>query len=279
MTFIVVLVALLIERYFDWSHLRKWGWYGACERLVMEKTHNAAALVVLAGSILPLLALVILARFLLADTLYGFPWLIIQLFVVLYCFGPQNLWADAFAARNAFGKGDASAVSDSLKTGFHITETQNPEALHRELVSQIFIAANQRIFAVVFWFMALGLPGAVLYRLVNISAQNDAGSEINSAARTFEMGLDWIPVRLFTILFALGGNFTRVLSVWRKRAMLGPEGNDLLMSECGLAAITDDSEKISMDGSLEKSAMYLLDRVFIILLVLLFVPLLHRIFW
>ena len=268
MTFIVVLVALLIERFFDWSHLRQWGWYGACERLVMQKIHGASPYIVLIGAILPLMAALVILQYVLVDVLYGFPWLVVQLFVLLYCFGPRNLWADAFAAMNAMTKGDAQTASDKLKSTFQIATPSQPETLQRELLNQIFIASNQRVFAVLFWYALLGLPGALLYRLINVSAQNTAGPEINAVARVLEMLLDWIPVRMLSFLFALGGNFTRVLNCWRKRVLLGLDGNDLLMSECGLAAITDDSDKIPQDGSLEKAAVSLLDRVFIIVLVI-----------
>ena len=27
MTFIITLIALLIERFFDWNHIRKWRWF------------------------------------------------------------------------------------------------------------------------------------------------------------------------------------------------------------------------------------------------------------
>ena len=49
--------------------------------------------------------------------------------------------------------------------------------------------------------------------------------------------------------------------------MLGLEGNELLMTECGMAAITSEGEKYAEDGSLERSAVNLLDRAFVIVLV------------
>ncbi len=141
-----------------------------------------------------------------------------------------------------------------------------PELLQQQLINQIVIAANQRLFAVVFWFSVLGLPGALLYRLVSVSTESTAGAEISASAQTVQDALDWIPVRILTFLFALGGNFTRVLACWRQRVWLGLDGNDLIVTECGLAAIAGDGEKFSDDGSMERSAVSLLDRVFIIVL-------------
>ncbi|HTM63712.1 MAG TPA: regulatory signaling modulator protein AmpE [Gammaproteobacteria bacterium] len=267
MIFIVVLVALLIERFFDWSHLRQWGWFGACERFVMQKIPGGSPYLVLAASIVPFMFAAGIGHYLFADVLYGFPWLLVQLAVVLYCFGPKNLWADSFAAMNAVSKGDAQAAADKLQSTFQVSVSQ-PEALQKELINQLFISANQRIFAVVFWYVILGLPGALLYRLVAISSQVTTTPEINSPASTIMQILDWLPVRIFSFLFALGGNFTRVFTSWRKHVSMGLDGNDVLLSECGLAAVSGDSENLPRDGSLEKSAIGLLDRVFVIVLII-----------
>ncbi len=267
MTFILVLVTLLIERFFDWSHLRQWGWYSAGEKLALKKIPGASPYLVLAGTILPILLAVLIADRLLASVLYGFLALIFQILVILYCYGPHNLWADAFASISAVTNDDAKAATDKLRATFNVSADGAADSLHRQLLNQIFISSNQRVFAVIFWYAVLGLPGAVLYRLLNVATTTSEGVEISSAARTIEMLMDWIPVRLVAFIFALAGNFTHVLSSWRSRVLQGPESNDVLLAECGMAAITSDSDKITLDGSMERSAVSLLDRVFIIVLV------------
>lgn len=269
MIFFVVLIALLIERFFDWSHLRKWGWYGAIERLVMKKIPKASPYIVLSLAILPLLAVLAIIEYALTGVLYGFPLLVFQLVVLLYCFGPQNLWADALASINAITKGDAQASADKLQSTFKISMPHQADGLQRELLNQIFISANTRVYAVIFWYLALGLPGALLYRLVCVSAGNAVNAEVNTAAKLFWQIMDWVPARIFSFLFALGGHFTRVFAVWIKRALGSLDSSDALLADCGVAAITGDAEQIPQDGSLEKSAVSLLDRVFIILLVLI----------
>lgn len=266
-SFIVILVALLVERFFDWSHLRNWKWYGACELAVLKKFPGGSPLFILAGAILPLVATMWLLQYFFSDIGFGLIWPLVQLAVLLYCFGPKNLWADAFASISSLANGNAESAAETLKTAFNLNSTEQPDALQQALISQIVIAANQRIFAVIFWFGLLGLPGALLYRLVSVSAEATEGSVIGAAARTCQEVLDWIPVRLLTFLFALGGNFTRVLACWRQRVMLGLEGNELLMTECGLAAITNDGEKMSGNGVMERNAVSLLDRVFVLVLV------------
>ena len=58
MSFIVHLIALLIERFFDWSHLRQWYWYSTYQRVIMKKIPGKTPYVTLAITIIPLLIVV-----------------------------------------------------------------------------------------------------------------------------------------------------------------------------------------------------------------------------
>lgn len=117
MMFIVTLVALLIERFFDWSHLRRWNWYLALQQVMYQRLPGKSAIVVLAATIIPLLLVVAIISFLLHGFLYGFGNLIFQVFILLYCFGPQNLWADVFAAINALLHGCLALLNGATKSG------------------------------------------------------------------------------------------------------------------------------------------------------------------
>jgi membrane protein required for beta-lactamase induction len=77
-------------------------------------------------------------------------------------------------------------------------------------------------------------------------------------------------VRLFTLLFALAGNFSRVFPLWRQDVLTGPKRNSILLSECGVASI-DVVEETSLpeEGLMEQAALSLIDRVFMIALVVL----------
>ena len=271
MTFIVTLIGLLIERFFDWSHLRHWRWYTALQHTVFQRLPGKSANVVLAATIAPLLIAVGVIGFFLNGTLYGFALLLFQLFIFLYCLGPQNLWADAFAAINALSQDDAQHAADKLKTLFGITDMKSAQGLHKQLLNQIFIQANKRVFAVVFWFVVLGPIGAVLYRTVSLSAlagQQDGSPEIAQSALSIESLLDWVPIRIFAFIFALGGHCSAVLACWRKQVLQGLNSNDDILAGCGMAALADEEKRtIAEDGSIEREAVSLLDRTFVIALV------------
>jgi AmpE protein len=273
MTFIVTLIALLIERFFDWGHLRRWNWYGTYQGAIMKRFPKLSPYIVLALTIIPLLIVVALIAYLFQHVLYGFIELLFEVLILIYCLGPQNLWADAFSCINALIQGDAQFAADKLKTSFGITDINASQSLHRNLLNHIFIEANRRVFAVVFWYAVLGPVGAILYRAVSLTAagisKQEMAPELSHTSRSVEALLDWIPVRLFTFFFALSGHFVQVFACFRKYALRGLSSNETMLTECGMAALgSEDQGKMVEDSSVEKAAISLLDRTFVILLAL-----------
>lgn len=270
MTFIVTLIALLIERFFDWSHLRHWNWFGAYQRNLIKRFPGQPPYVLLAITVAPLVLGVLIISLLLTGALYGLLSLIFQLGVLLYCLGPQNLWADTFASIAALTQGDSAKALEKLKAAFGINEVSNVQETHKELLHRIFIEANRRVFTVVFWYVVLGPVGPVLCRTISYSAHGDnSAPELSQSAHSVETIIDWLPARLFTVMFALGGHFTNVIGCWSKRVLLEFSNNDILLGQCGMAALgLDDHSLLPDNGSAERDAVSLLDRVFVIVLVI-----------
>lgn len=269
MTFIVILIALLIERFFDWSHLRHWSWLSGWQHHLMQRVPAFSAYSILAITIVPLLLATALLQFMFAGAFYGFAELLFQLVVLLYCFGPKNLWADTFACINAMTQGDCKFASEKLRASFGNTTAP----IHRHFLNDIFIEANRRVFATVFWFFVLGPVGAVLYRAIAVSLvpapKNENETELTQSAHAVEGVLDWMPVRVLSMIFAIGGHCAKVLSCWGKKAAFGFSSNEMLLTECGVAALgIEDPSSIPADGVTEKSAVSLLDRTFVITLMI-----------
>lgn len=304
MTCIVIFLALLIERFFDWSHLRNWRWFYHYQWLVTEHLLSLNAYLSLMIISAPILLLILLAQFLVDDWLYGFIKLIFELAILLYTLGPKNLWADPFFSNNALTLDPArvyptemtergTSISESslaknisneaqIAECAHASELNNgamidssySKSLHWHVLNNIFIAANARLFAVIFWFLILGPVGACLYRLIGLlspGAQTTTSEyDIAHAAQTVQAILDWFPIRLLTFLFALSGHFVQVLETWRKYFSFGLNNNETMLTECGIAALglqDQDKDKIPEDGSAERHAAGLIDRVFIFLIV------------
>ncbi len=245
MTFFVIFIGLLVERFFDSTHLRNWQWYNAYEHAIIARLPGKSTYITLAVIIIPLMILAALINMLLVGWLYGLLNLIFSILILLYCLGPRDLWADAFA----------------------MPTSDEPEAapnLSKHFLTHIFIEANRRVFAVVFWFAIFGPMGAVLYRTAALSCEEPALAK--GAERLINI-LDWLPARLLTLLLALGGHFSQVLAHWRKHAGEGLNSNETLLVECGTAALGLEDKSMPITA-LHKNAISLLDRAFILMLVL-----------
>lgn len=273
MVFIVTFIALLIERFFDWGHLRNWFWFGKAQSEFIKYGKSLSPYLLLFLSIVPFLLVVLLIQMLVNNWLYGFVELVFQLLVLLYCLGPQNLWADTFACINSLTNNDVSPTFDKLKTRFELVETSYTKSLHWYFLNYIFIEANSRIFAVIFWFVLLGPVGAVLYRCITLSSpygfkqENEAFAQATLRA---EAVLNWLPIKIFTFIFAIVGHFMQVLTCWRKNLSFSLNNNEKLLTECGISALGfEDQTHIPEDGSAEKNAISLLDRALIVTLIII----------
>lgn len=269
MTFIITLIALVIERFFHWSHLRHWRWFSKYQRwLLHTRISGWPSYLLLLFTILPPIIAVGVINTLLDNALYGVLKLIFGVIVLMYCLGPSNLWVQAYSCIGDLHKDDPRLAVERVQAAFGVTEVDNSQAFHQAFVRAIFIAANQRIFAVVFWFVVLGPIGAVLYRSIMLCTESPLGlAEIGTKILRI---LDWLPIRILALIFALGGHFTRVAAHFKRGLFTGVSNNNNLLVECGIASLdVVDGNKFPEDGSAEREAIGLLDRVFVMWLVIL----------
>lgn len=270
MTFIITLIALVMERFFHWSHLRRWHWFARYQQWLGGRMGSGSSYLLLAMCVLPPVLMVGLVGRLLSGWWYGAFELLFGVLVLLYCLGTENVWAQSYACMSDLHKDDPKIAIDHVNTAFGTGVPENSQAFHQAFVRSIFLAAYQRVFAVMFWFVLLGPMGAVLYRMVALcSAESSLG--LTSVATQVERILTWVPVRILTVFFALGGHFTEVFAQWKLNALKGLASSDTLLTECGVAAlaITKNGLQLPEDGSAEKAALALVDRAFIIGLVIL----------
>ncbi len=97
--------------------------------------------------------------------------------------------------------------------------------ISRVAVEKALISTHRNVFGVFFWFlMPLGPACAVMYRVAEYLARawNDpdrVGSKTfgQFATRAFYI-IDWIPVRLTAVAFAIVGNFEDAIYAWRNFA-------------------------------------------------------------
>jgi len=126
----------------------------------------------------------------------------------------------------ALSAGDEHAARNLLAEWTRI-DTVGMEAseVARIAVEKSLVTTHRNVFGVFFWFlMPLGPAGAVMYRVSEYLARawnepehmkNEAFGQF--AARAFYW-IDWLPVRLTAIAFAVVGNFEDAVYAWRNFA-------------------------------------------------------------
>lgn len=111
--------------------------------------------------------------------------------------------------------------------------------------------ANNRLFAVVFWFVLLGPAGAWGYRVTDLvrrravfnAMRNEIpeGVALVEASETLHGWLAWIPARLTAIGYAMAGSFDGALTAWRRHddvpAASSHEQSERLLARVGTGAL------------------------------------------
>ncbi|HEY0063968.1 MAG TPA: CobD/CbiB family protein [Telluria sp.] len=126
----------------------------------------------------------------------------------------------------ALSAGDEHAARNLLAEWTRIdTVGMDMSEVARIAVEKSLVTTHRNVFGVFFWFlMPLGPAGAVMYRVSEYLARawnepehmkNEAFGQF--AARAFYW-IDWLPVRLTAIAFAVVGNFEDAIYAWRNFA-------------------------------------------------------------
>jgi len=110
------------------------------------------------------------------------------------------------------------------------TTALNVSEISRIAIEQALITTHRNVFGVFFWFlMPLGPACAVMYRVAEYLARawNEPDHMKNEAFGQFAKRafywMDWIPVRLTAIAFAVVGNFEDAIYAWRNFAERWPD--------------------------------------------------------
>ncbi|MDJ0813143.1 MAG: regulatory signaling modulator protein AmpE [Woeseiaceae bacterium] len=263
MHLIALLIGLVIERLAtQLFHLRRLRWL---DRIIdagfqqANRLPNWPALIPIVIIAL-LLALPVLGVILaLGDALLGFPYLVLAVVVLFFSLGPQDIGEHVDEYCEAIEAGDEQRIHDTAKA---IIESDVPEdTLERihKVEEAVCVQANNRLFAVVFWFVLLGPLGAWTYRATDLvrrravfaASRDEEGNcdRLRDAATLLHGWLAWIPARLTAIGYAAAGNFDSAIGAWRAPsehvAESPSEYNEQLLARVGFAALalTDDPDE------------------------------------
>lgn len=194
----------------DWFH-----WW--CGRLAGRGELARNPEWMLAAAILPPVVAAAILMVSVEAVLGGLGALLLGALLLLYCLGRGNFNEMISGYLRNWYRGDLEAAREAaapLLRELPETPAGEAQALHEQVFRGAAYCAFERLFAVLFWFLLLGIPGALIYRLSALYADTAQGRG-NTAARWLWL-LEWLPVRAMGFSFAIVGNFAGCYRAWRQ---------------------------------------------------------------
>jgi len=271
MKLIALLIGLVVERLAtQLFHLRDLRWL---DRIIdagfrqVERFANWPALIPVIILALVLVAPVPVVVFSLGDSLFGFPYLLLAIFVLFFSLGPKDIGEDVDDYCTALEAEDEDEIRKSARALAEKELPSDPMERIRTVEEAVCVQANNRLFAVIFWFVLLGPIGAWSYRVTDLIRRRAVfgASRDDDSRKTAEMVLEaagqlhgwlaWIPARLTAIGYAMAGSFEGALSAWRtpegSAAKTQSEHSEALLARVGIGALalqSNEEESVSDRG-------------------------------
>ncbi|VAW89331.1 Adenosylcobinamide-phosphate synthase [hydrothermal vent metagenome] len=241
---LVILAALLLDRRLGepkrFHPLVGFGWLAArVEKACNRESHShrqrigfgLLALVLLCGGIAALFSLAYLS-----------PYAVFFEITILYlAIAPRSLTEHALAVHSALQDNDINLARS--RVGYMVsrhTQEMDEQQISRATIESTLENGNDAIFGALFWFIIAGIPGVVLFRLVNTldamwGYRTPRYEYFGKAAALLDDLLNYLPARLTAISYALCGHFPSAIQCWREQGhqLASPNGGPVMSAGAG----------------------------------------------
>lgn len=192
-----------------------------------------------------------------AGTLKGFTFLLLAIFVLMFSLGPTDVGEEVAEYCKALESEEDDQIQRAAKA---IIEGDVPSDARERITcveEAVCVQANNRLFAVIFWFVVLGPFGpaaAWSYRVTDLirrravfsAARQDNDDSnivrIRGAAEMLHGWLAWIPARLTALGYATAGHADDAIAAFRAptedRDATTSEQSERLLARVGVAALS-----------------------------------------
>ena len=257
MNLIALLIGLVIERLatqlFHWRRMR---WmdrlidfgFRQADRL---STWPAIIPVVLLAVVLVLPVFAVI--WFLGSTLAGFTYLLLAIVVLFFSLGPHDIGEEVGEYCRALESGEDEQVNNAAKAIVEDAVPADADERTSCVEAAVCVQANNRLFAVVFWFVILGPLAAWAYRVTDLirrravfnAARDDEvdgnSARVRDAAEMLHGWLAWIPARLTAVGYAAAGHMDDALAALRAptedKDATTSERSENLLARVGIAAL------------------------------------------
>lgn len=226
---LVILAAVLLDRLLgEPRRFHPLAGFGTLAQRVEELLYGAADVAPvtrylrgIASVCVLLTPLVALAALLQQISLFGTLFSIVLLY---FAIAPRSLREHAERVANAFSAGDLPDARRQVSLMVsRDTGELDESGVVRATVESVLENGNDAVFGALFWFVLLGAPGVLLYRLSNTldamwGYRTPRYVYFGWAAARLDDALNFFPARLTALTYALLGNARIALHCWRQQA-------------------------------------------------------------
>lgn len=212
MSFLVLVLALWVEKFSALRQQVQRDGFFLGELVRLERSGKVHPWWTLAILILAPVALLVLLLHVLDPVAYGLLALPVHLLVLIYSLGRGDVKAALGPFRDAWRRGDEQAALHVAERDLGLAADDAPGLIKR-VQGHLLWQAYQSFFAVIFWYFLLGPGAALAYRLLALTTEHSRQPALQALAGQLRHALDWLPVRVMTVSFALVGNFVAVTRV------------------------------------------------------------------
>jgi len=257
MNLIALLIGLVIERLatqlFHWRRMR---WMDRIIDFGFEQARRVSNWPTLIPIMLLAIVLVLpvyAVIFSLGGTLAGFTYLILAVVVLFFSLGPHDIGEDATEYCQALESENDEDILHAAKAIVEGDVPDDPRERVHCVEESICVQANNRLFAVIFWFVVLGPLAAWAYRVTDLIRRravftvtrteepDDNAFMMRDASVTLHGWLAWIPARLTAVGYATAGHFDEAIAAMRapteERDATLSEHSEHLLARVGIAAL------------------------------------------
>ena len=257
MNLIALLIGLVIERLatqlFHWRRMR---WmdriidFGFLQARRVANWPPLIPVVLLAVVlVLPVFAVI----WGLGGTLAGFAYLLLAIVVLFFSLGPRDIGEEVGEYCKALEAENDEEIQHAAKAIVEDEVPEDPRARITCVEESVCVQANNRLFAVIFWFVVLGPLAAWAYRVTDLirrravftTSRSEDGDDntqlLRDAAVMLHGWLAWIPARLTAVGYATAGHFDEAIAAMRapteERDATTSEHSENLLARVGVAAL------------------------------------------
>jgi len=245
-TLISIVICLFSERFLsELFTFRNYTWFEKFAASVGQLTKHLSIKTVVILIVLPVpLLIAFIDYYFINNSIIQF---LFATTILLLSMGPKQFYELAKEFCQTFKKGELDIAqwiaSKILDRDLSPEEKSN---LANTVVHCLFIIANDRILAPIFWFIILGPMGAVFFRLSSelryLCEKNERIRGLQVGANLLHAIMNWIPSRLTAFGYAAMGNFVSAMGKCKNGEnlfeKLSLDNNRRLLYTAGTGALT-----------------------------------------